>query len=468
MIQNPSLKTWVFNFLKRYIQSRNQFMFYFLSFCLFFDRTYRKRLFLHSIKFQTMSFGIKNFDVIIVGGGAAGFFTAINLAERKPHLKIAILERGKEVLTKVRISGGGRCNVTHACFVPNDLVKFYPRGEKELRSPFHQFCSGDTVAWFEKRGVPLKIEDDGRMFPTTDNSETIIECFLKEVQKHKISVLTSQSVQSIFKSDEFWKLETQNEQFSCEKLVITTGSNPKMWDLLQNLGHSIVAPVPSLFTFNSKDARLKNLMGVAAFANVQVLGTKLNASGPVLITHWGLSGPGILRLSAWGAIDLAAMNYQFQIKINWLANATIEEAVALLKDIKQLHSKKAVGKKPPLDEQNTSITLAHIPNRLWEQFVLAAEILPETKWADLNKKQLNQLAAQLTEGIFQIQGKSTNKDEFVTAGGVALKEINFKTMQSKLYDSLFFAGEVMNIDAITGGFNFQNAWTSGWIVSEHL
>ena len=401
---------------------------------------------------------IKNFDVIIVGGGAAGFFTAINLAENKPALKIAILERGKDVLTKVRISGGGRCNVTHACFVPNDLVKFYPRGEKELRSPFHQFCSGDTVAWFEKRGVALKIEDDGRMFPTSDKSETIIDCFLKEVQKHKITVVTRQSVQTIYKSDTFWKLETQTEHYTCEKLVISTGSNPKMWDLLQNLGHTIVAPVPSLFTFNSKDNRLKNLMGVASYANVQVVGSKLNASGPVLITHWGLSGPGILRLSAWGALEFAAKQYQFQIKINWMPDFRSEDVLQQLKNIKTEQPKKLVSKKSPFE----------LPNRLWEQFTTAAEISETTKWADLTKVQLQQLANQLTEGTYQIHGKSTNKDEFVTAGGVDLKEINFKTMQSKLHETLFFAGEVVNIDAITGGFNFQNAWTSGWIVSESL
>jgi predicted Rossmann fold flavoprotein len=415
-----------------------------------------------------MASTVTNFDVLIVGGGAAGFFTAVNLAEKNPKLKIAILERGKEVLTKVRISGGGRCNVTHACFVPNDLVKFYPRGEKELRSPFHQFCSGDTIAWFEQRGVPLKIEDDGRMFPTSDNSQTIIDCFLEAAQKHNVTVLTSQSVQSIYKHELLWKLETQNEQYTCEKLVITTGSNPKMWDLLQKLGHKIVPAVPSLFTFNSKDARLKNLMGIAAFANVQVLKTKLSASGPVLITHWGLSGPGILRLSAWGALDLAAMNYQFQIKINWLEQHTREEVVAFLKSVKVAQPKKVICKKAPFEASNDDFAQVRLPNRLWEQLVLAAEIDAETKWADLNKQQLNNLVNQLTEGIYQMQGKSTYKDEFVTAGGIDLKEINFKTMQSKIFDSLFFAGEVMNVDAITGGFNFQNAWTSGWIVSENI
>ena len=256
------------------------------------------------------------YDVLIVGGGAAGFFTAINIVEKNPKLKVAILERGQEVLTKVRISGGGRCNVTHACFVPNDLVKFYPRGEKELRGPFHQFCSGDTIEWFEKHGVELKIEDDGRMFPTSDSSQTIIDCFLGLTHKLKIDVLTGQSVQSLFKGDNYWKVETHHETYSCQKLVMTTGSNPKIWELLESMNHTIIPPVPSLFTFNIKDARIKDLMGVSAFANVKVKGTKLEASGPLLITHWGMSGPGILRLSAWGARILAEKNYQFVILIN--------------------------------------------------------------------------------------------------------------------------------------------------------
>jgi predicted Rossmann fold flavoprotein len=248
------------------------------------------------------------FDVIIVGGGAAGFFTAINLAEKNKNLKIAILERGKEVLTKVRISGGGRCNVTHACFVPNDLVKFYPRGEKELRGPFHQFCSGDTIEWFEKRGVTLKIEEDGRMFPVSDSSQTIIDCFLNEIQKHKIEVLTGQSVQAIFRTESAWKIDTNQQSFKCQKIVMTTGSNPKIWEMLENLGHSIVPPVPSLFTFNIKDKRIQDLMGVSAMAKVTVKNTKLTATGPLLITHWGMSGPGILRLSAWGARILNEKN----------------------------------------------------------------------------------------------------------------------------------------------------------------
>ena len=400
----------------------------------------------------------KNFDILIVGGGAAGFFTAINIAERNPKLKVAILERGKTVLEKVRISGGGRCNVTHACFVPNDLVKFYPRGEKELRGPFHQFCSGDTIEWFEKHGVVLKIEEDGRMFPVSDSSQTIIDCFLTAVKKLKIEVLTGHSVQSIFKGDHYWKVETNHETFSCQKLIMTTGSNPKIWEMLQSIGHTIVPPVPSLFTFNIKDVRIKDLMGVSAWAHVKVKNSKLEASGPLLITHWGMSGPGILRLSAWGARELFAKNYQFLLEVNWLNETSFDEALDTLKELKQEHAKKTVAKKSPFD----------FPNRLWESLVLAAEISVETKWADVSKKQLTDLANQLTGAQFQVNGKSTFKEEFVTAGGIDLKEINFKTMESKLHKNLYFAGEIVNIDAITGGFNFQNAWTGGFIAANDI
>ncbi len=400
----------------------------------------------------------QNFDIIIVGGGAAGFFTAINIVEKNPKLKVAILERGKEVLSKVRISGGGRCNVTHACFEPNELVKFYPRGEKELRGPFHQFCSGDTIEWFSNHGVELKIEDDGRMFPVSNSSQTIIDCFSKATKDLGISVLTGQSVQSIFKKDNFWKIETQNENYITEKLILATGSNPKMWETLQAFGHAIVSPVPSLFTFNIKDSRIKELPGVAAQVTVKVKDSKLTSTGPLLITHWGMSGPAILKLSAWGARILHDKNYQFTIFVNWLNDIDTEDAEKTLKNLKQEHAKKAVSKKSPFD----------FPNRLWESLVLASGIGADTKWADLSKIQLQHLANQLTNGTFQVNGKSTFKEEFVTAGGIDLKEINFKTMESKLHENLYFAGEIINIDAITGGFNFQNAWTSGFILANSI
>ena len=399
-----------------------------------------------------------NFDIIIVGGGAAGFFTAINIVEKNLKLKVAILERGSEVLTKVRISGGGRCNVTHACFEPNELVKFYPRGEKELRGPFHQFCSGDTVKWFSNHGVELKIEDDGRMFPVSNSSQTIIDCFLLATQKLGITVLTGQSVQSIFKKDNFWKIETQTENYITEKLILATGSNPKIWEMLQNFGHAIVNPVPSLFTFNIKDARIKELPGVSAIVSVKVKDTKLASTGPLLITHWGMSGPAILKLSAWGARILFEKNYQFIIFVNWLNDVDADDAEKILKELKQENAKKAVSKKSPFE----------FPNRLWESLVLASNIPEDMKWADLSKIQLQNLANILTNSSFQVNGKSTFKEEFVTAGGIDLKEINFKTMESKLHENLFFAGEIVNIDAITGGFNFQNAWTSGFIVANAI
>jgi predicted Rossmann fold flavoprotein len=400
----------------------------------------------------------QNFDIIIVGGGAAGFFTAINIVEKNPKLKVAILERGSEVLSKVRISGGGRCNVTHACFEPNELVKFYPRGEKELRGPFHQFSSGDTVEWFSNHGVELKIEEDGRMFPVSNSSQTIIDCFLQATQKLGISVLTGQSVQSIFKKDNFWKIETQTENYITEKLILATGSNPKIWEMLQTFGHAIVNPVPSLFTFNIKDARIKELPGVSAIVSVKVKDTKLTSTGPLLITHWGMSGPSILKLSAWGARILSEKNYQFTIFVNWLNDIDADESEKILKNLKLENAKKAVSKKSPFD----------FPNRLWESLVLASNISEETKWADLSKMQLQNLANQLTNSSFQVNGKSTFKEEFVTAGGIDLKEINFKTMESKLHENLFFAGEIVNIDAVTGGFNFQNAWTSGFILANSL
>ena len=400
----------------------------------------------------------KSYDVIVAGGGAAGFFTAINIAEKKPGLKVAILERGKEVLSKVRVSGGGRCNVTHACFVPSDLVKFYPRGEKELRGPFNRFCSGDTIDWFERHGVQLKTEDDGRMFPVTDSSQTIIDCFLEAARKCRIDILTGQSIQSLYRAGDYWKIQTQNETFVAPTLVMATGSNPKMWEMLAEMGHTIVPPVPSLFTFNIKDPRIKDLMGLSCLASVKVKGTKLEATGPLLITHWGMSGPGILRLSAWGARDLFAKNYQFVLEVNWLNDMTTDECLDRLKELKQEQAKRTVAKRAPFE----------MPNRLWDSLVNAAAISDAVRWADLTRAQMDALAQQLTNGRFNVNGKSTFKEEFVTAGGISLKETDFKTMRSKIQKGLYFAGEILDIDAITGGFNFQNAWTGGFIAAEAI
>ena len=400
-----------------------------------------------------------NFDVIIVGGGASGFFTAINLAEQRPDLRIAILERSNEVLSKVKISGGGRCNVTHACFVPNVLAKYYPRGERELKGPFHTFCTGDVMQWFEDRGVALKIEDDGRIFPESDSSQTIIDCFLEEATQLQIKIIKQTIVQKIEKSENGWMIATSKDTFSCQQLVMATGSNIKVWDLLKTVGHSIVNPVPSLFTFNIKDERINDLMGVSAeMVSVKVKDTQLKATGPLLITHWGMSGPAILRLSAWGARELFDKNYQFQLVINWTNDYVFDEVLEELMQQKQQHPKKTIFKHPHYQ----------LTHRLWQQLVKAAGISEGTIWADVPKKQLVQLTEQLTQAHFQVNGKSTFKDEFVTAGGIDLKEVNFKTMQSKLHDNLYFTGEVLNIDAITGGFNFQNAWTTGFLAAHAI
>ena len=391
---------------------------------------------------------IKEVDVIIVGGGAAGFFTAINLVENNPVLKVIILERSSEVLTKVRISGGGRCNVTHAQFSPKDLSQNYPRGEKELLGPFHTFMTGDTIEWFEKKGVPLKIEEDGRMFPESNTSKTIIDCFLDEAERLHIEVLKQHPVKSIQKKENDWMVATEQNNYKAKKIVIATGCNVKIWKLLTKLGHTTLPPIPSLFTFNIKDSRIKDLPGIATNASVSILyknhKTNLESEGPLLITHWGLSGPAILKLSAWGAIDLYHLNYHFKIKVNWIPSETMETILEKLKNLKALNNKQSVLKYAQLE----------VPKRLWQSLAVSSGIEEAQKWAETTNKQLQELALQLTNSVLQVDGKSTFKEEFVTAGGIDLKEINFKRYESKIHKDLFFAGEVLNIDAITGGFNF--------------
>ena len=401
---------------------------------------------------------MKQYNVIIIGGGAAGFFAAINIAEQNPNLKVAILERGAAGLQKVKISGGGRCNVTHAEFIPSELAQNYPRGEKELLGPFHKFMTGDTIEWFEKRGVALKIEDDGRMFPVTNSSQTIIDCFLNEAKKYKVEVLYNHSVKSIKNKENSWKLDTNQGDFYAEKILIATGSNPKIWKLLESLNHTISQPVPSLFTFNINDKRIKNIPGVVAKnVAVKVVDSNLESEGPLLITHVGMSAPAILKLSAFGALELAKRNYKFSIEINFIQHS-FEDCLESLKLLKQTLNKKTVFKFSQFD----------LPKRLWQQLVLASNITDVITWADLNKNQLEALVLQLTKAVFKVDGKSTFKEEFVTAGGINLKEINFKTFESKLHKNLYFAGEVLNIDAVTGGFNFQNAWTGAFIAAKSI
>jgi len=396
---------------------------------------------------------------VIIGGGAAGFFAAINAAELNPDVEITILEASGNVLQKVKISGGGRCNATNACFEPRELVKFYPRGAKELLGPFHQFMTGDTMEWFENHGVPMKIEDDNRVFPEANTSQAIIDCFLQQVEKHKIKVLKKHRVQSVLKKGDEFTIQTSEKTFKADYLLIATGSTPKMWDIVADLGHSIVKPVPSLFTFNIQHRLLDGIPGLSVpYATVKVLGQKMEESGPLLITHWGLSGPAVLKLSAWGARSLEEQQYQFDIEVNWISKRK-EHVLETLQRLKKTQAKKQVSIRSVFED---------IPKRLWVKLILTAGIPDQCQWAQLSNKDLESLINQLTACKLRVNGKSTFKEEFVTAGGVDLKEINFKRFESKQHENLFFAGEILNIDAITGGFNFQNAWTGGWIVAQSV
>ena len=397
--------------------------------------------------------------VLLIGGGAAGYFTAINAKEMNPDLDIIILEKGKDVLQKVKISGGGRCNVTHACFEPKELVKFYPRGEKELLGPFHQFMTGDAFEWFENRGVPLKIEDDNRVFPEANTSQAVIDCFQNAVDKLGIKVFTNCGVNVIYQQENQWVINTKNQDFIADKLVMAAGSSKAFWDLCESLQHTIIEPVPSLFTFNIKDERLTDLLGISVpNATVKIVNYDFEASGPLLITHWGMSGPAVLKLSAFGARFLAKKNYQYNVEVNWLSKST-NSVVSILQHLKKSEARKTVLLKSPFPE---------ISKRLWERFVMASNIREHQNWADINNLQLEKLAYELTKGVYNANGRTTFKDEFVTAGGVDLKEIDFKRFESKLHKNLFFVGEVLNIDAVTGGFNFQNAWTGGYICAKAL
>jgi hypothetical protein len=397
---------------------------------------------------------------VVIGGGAAGFFAAITCAEKAPGERVMVLEKGREVLQKVKVSGGGRCNVTHHCFDPRELVKNYPRGEKALLGPFHRFGPKETVEWFARRGVRLKKEADGRMFPVSDSSQTIIDCLVRAASAANVEVLTGQNVTGITPPampGGAWAVRTQGgDLIKTKKLVVTSGSSPRVWELLAQLGHRITPPVPSLFTFNSKDKRIADLAGVSVkTAAVTIPGTKLSASGPLLITHWGMSGPAILRLSAWGARELHERQYRFDLAVNWLGEIDPQTVLPELIKLKKDWSKKSVESQSPYPA---------LPSRLWKNLVAATGINPESRWADLSKEASLRLLQQLTQATFPVNGKSTFKEEFVTAGGVHLDEVDFRRFESKLHPGLFFAGEVLDIDAITGGFNFQAAWTGGWII----
>lgn len=395
--------------------------------------------------------------IAIIGGGASGFFTAANLGKELGSQTV-IFEQSSTPLQKVRISGGGRCNVTHACFDPKELVEFYPRGRKELLSVFHQFQPGDTMDWFETRGVRLKIEEDNRVFPVSNSSASIIECLLQEVEQSEVEIKLSEGVQEVLCDNGAFIVQTKKNRYQFEKIVFTPGSSVKSMSLIQKLGHRIVEPIPSLFTFNCKDYRLQNLMGISfEWAEVKIPQIKMEAEGPMLITHWGLSGPGILRLSAWGAIELHRLNYEFDLEVNFVQKS-MEECVGFLQEFSAQNAKKSVYKINPFE----------FPKRFWHRILEVCKVASDLSFSNLRKQQILQISKELTAGVYPIKGKSTFKDEFVTAGGVELKEIDFKTMQSKVVSNLYIAGEVLNIDAITGGFNFQACWSQGHLISQHL
>ena len=409
-------------------------------------------------------------DVAVIGGGAAGFFAAINIKKKHPGLKVHIYEKSRTVLGKVKVSGGGRCNVTHACFIPEDLVRYYPRGHKELLSVFQRFNPIHTIEWFHRNGVRLKTESDGRMFPVSDDSQTIIDCFLGNCTRLDIPVHTNHAVQEIEKTDGGFNLKINDKIVKASKIVVSPGSSEHFWNMLKTLGHTIVPHVPSLFTFNIKHPLLKELMGLSlANATVKlVIGNAvckanklreddLAQSGPLLITHWGLSGPAVLKLSSVAARVLNQVNYEFDILLN-LTGKEAGEVDRTLQSSKQENSKKRIVNTP----------LFNIPSRLWTRLLEVSLNRTDMNWADLSKKDMALLSESLYAFRLPVKGKSTFKEEFVTAGGVDLKEVDFKTMESKAVPGLYLAGEVLNIDALTGGFNFQAAWSEGWVISESI
>lgn len=397
--------------------------------------------------------------ICVIGGGAAGFYGAISCAEQIPDAQVIILEQNQTVLNKVKISGGGRCNVTHACFDPKELVGYYPRGSKELLGPFHKFQPGDTFEWFENRGVELKIEKDNRVFPVTDSSATIVDCLVSTAKAAGVKIWSSTKVMQIESlKDEKWKLTTaQGKHIYADRLLLATGSSPVVWEMLSRF-HEIIDPVPSLFTFNIQHFILKDLPGISVpHASIKVEGQKLTTEGPLLITHWGLSGPAVLKMSAWGARLFNAANYRFQIQVNWTGLSEDEVERALQEQI--IHS----GKKVIF---NTA--LFQIPQRLWKRLLEYLKIDELTTWSQVDAHLLHHIKQILCRCIFKVNGKSTFKEEFVTAGGVALEEVDFRTMESKKVKNLFFAGEVLDIDALTGGFNFQAAWTTSYLAASGI
>ncbi len=399
--------------------------------------------------------------VVIAGGGAAGFFCAVNLAARQPGWKVLLLEKSGKLLSKVRISGGGRCNVTHNCFEAAELVKRYPRGGKFLLKSFRHFGPADTVAWFEKRGVALKAEADGRIFPVSDDSSSITSCLLEEARKYGVEIRLGEELQYLQKEGDRWILQTGKESFRADAVCICCGGFPKpgQYEWLGKTGHHIELPVPSLFTFNMPGHAITKLMGVVVDpAQVKLEGSRLTETGALLITHWGMSGPVVLRLSAWGACELAAAGWHFSVQVNWIPAFHENSAREFMQAFRQEKGNQKLANRNPFQ----------LPQRFWEYLLQEADADGESRWADLPAKNQNRLAKLLTAQVFDIQGKTTFKEEFVTAGGIKLSEVNPDTMESRLHTGLYFAGEILDVDGITGGFNFQHAWTSGWLAARAM
>ncbi|RDV14000.1 NAD(P)/FAD-dependent oxidoreductase [Pontibacter diazotrophicus] len=405
--------------------------------------------------------------IVVIGGGAAGFFGAITCAQTDPTARVLLLEKSGKLLAKVRVSGGGRCNVTHHCFVPTLLSQHYPRGARQLKEAFKAFGSQETVDWFSERGVQLKAEADGRMFPVTDNSETIIECLLQEAKRVGVQIRTGAGVEGIVPEETIagqqkFKLQlSSGESLKADKVLVSTGGNPKAsgYDWLRALGHKIQEPVPSLFTFNVPSSPLKELQGVSVpKAKVRVAGQKLEYEGPLLITHWGYSGPAVLKLSAWGARLFHEQQYTFTALINWIPDYTEESLREHLQAYRQAHPKKVVSTNP----------LFGLPQRLWKALTGLTGVPEEVRWAEMPGKGTNKLVEALLRLPVEVKGKTTFKEEFVTCGGIELGSVNMKTMESRVQPGLYFAGEVLDIDGITGGFNFQAAWTTGYLAGKAM
>lgn len=398
------------------------------------------------------------FDILIVGGGASGFFTAIQIAEQNPNLSICILEQSKKVLEKVKISGGGRCNVTNICSDPKELVKNYPRGNKNLLNIFYAFNTTHTIRWFEGHNIQLKTESDGRVFPKSNTSQTIIDCFLNLCHEYKINIQTEQKVVQIKAIEQAFHLQTLNKKYICKKLVLACSTNKIILDEIEKLNISTIPLIPSLFSFNTKNLLFKELAGITLEnCTAQIVNTKIRTEGNILITHTGVTGPCILKLSAYGAKELFQLNYNTDIIINW-NDDNFNDTISVLSDLKISEAKKKVSNVKPYS----------IPNRFWNNLLAISSIDKEKKWADLNKQEIKNLAINLSQFSLRINGKSTNKDEFVTAGGISLQAVNMKTMQSKQYENLYFTGEILDIDGITGGFNFQAAWSTAYLAAKHI